>query len=345
MTWVASAAYHVQVAIVGAGVIGLAVARALAQAGKEVLLLDRAARIGSETSSRNSEVIHAGIYYPQSSLKAKFCVKGKELLYKYCASRSISHLQCGKLIVATHETQWKEDLPRLKQHAIANGVVDVELVSKEQVHELEPQVDCIGALWSPSTGVLDSHAFMLSLLADAENHSATLALNSKVESGSIGPDGIQLTVDGNHVACDVVVNSAGLWADQLARQIHTDTRWQPPRQYFCKGNYFRLQGFKAPFVHLVYPVPEATGGLGVHATIDWTGHGIKFGPDVEWLEEANPDSIDLTPNSALSDSFYHAIRKYWPGLPENALVPDYAGIRPKLYHPRLTLKPAYFAIM
>jgi L-2-hydroxyglutarate oxidase LhgO len=251
----------------------------------------------------------------------------------------------GKLIVAMHETKWKEDLPRLKQQAITNGVADVELFSKQKVHDLEPQVDCIGALWSPSTGVLDSHTLMLSLLADAKNHSAILALNSKVDSGSIGPDGIQLTVDGNHIAGDAVVNSAGLWAGQLARQIHTDTLWKPPTQYFCKGSYFRLQSFKAPFVHLVYPVLEAAGGLGVHATMDWTGHGIKFGPDVEWLEEANPDFIDLTPNSARSDSFHKAIRKYWPGLPDNALVPDYAGIRPKQYHPRMSPKPADFAIL
>jgi L-2-hydroxyglutarate oxidase LhgO len=344
-----SAAYHVDVAVIGAGVIGLAVARSLAQAGKEVLLLDRAARIGSETSSRNSEVIHAGLYYPPSSLKADFCVKGKQLLYEYCVSRNISHRQCGKLLVATHETQWKEDLPRLKQQAITNGVLDVKLFSREIVQEMEPQVDCIGALWSPSTGVLDSHSLMVSLLADAEHDSATLALNSEVQGGSIGPFGIQLSVDGTCIECDAVVNSAGLWADQVARQIHTnpDSSWQPPRQYFCKGNYFRLQGVKAPFQHLVYPIPEAAGGLGVHATLDWTGQGIKFGPDVEWLEEeAKPDDIDLKPNSARSDSFYSAVRIYWPGLPDDALVPDFAGIRPKLNHPRVThtSKPPDFVI-
>lgn len=283
-------------------------------------------------------MIHAGLYYPSSSFKARFCVQGRKLLYDYCKSRSITYKQCGKLLVATNEVQWKDDIPRLKQQASNNGVVDVELYTRDQVQELEPQIECFGALWSPSTGVLDSHSFMVSLLADAENQGATLALNSKVHSGSIGSDDdIHLNVDGTTIVCKAVVNSAGLWADQVAQQIHRNTRWKPPRQYFAKGNYFRLEGVKSPFRHLIYPMPDATGGLGVHATIEWAGQGIKFGPDVEWQDEdASPESIILTPNPARIDAFYHAIRKYWPELPDNSLVPDFAGLRPKLNHPSVT---------
>jgi len=343
---VASAAYHVEIAVVGAGVIGLAVARALAQTGKEVLLLDRASMIGSETSARNSEVIHAGLYYPPSSFKGTFCVRGKHLLYEYCESRHVSHNRCGKLVVATNETQWKQDLPRIKEQAVKNGVLDVELYSRTQVQDLEPQVDCSGALWSPSTGVLDSHSFMVSLLADAEQHGATLALNSEVNNASISSDGITLEVDGTIMSCDAVVNSAGLWADKVARMMHRDTVWQPPRQFFAKGNYFKLEGVKTPFQHLVYPMPEAAGGLGVHATIDWSGQSVKFGPDVEWLDsDVTPDSINLTPEATRGDSFYDAVRKYWPDLPDGALVPDYAGVRPKLSHPKApTDVPADFYI-
>ena len=376
MANVASAAHHVEVAVIGAGVIGLAVARVLAQAGKEVILLERASTIGSgacttpiafflqrtmrhnliilidypksETSSRNSEVIHAGLYYPPSSFKGRFCVRGKEMLYEYCRSRHVPHQRCGKIIVATQETQWSQDLPRLRDQAQANGVLDVEIYSREKVQALEPQVECLGGLYSPSTGVLDSHSFMVSLLADAEDDGANLALNSKVESGSVGPDGIELNVGDFSLVCDAVVNSAGLWADQVARRIHANTTWQPPKQYFCKGNYFHLQGVKTPFRHLVYPLPEAAGGLGVHATIDWSGQAVKFGPDVEWLDQdASPDTIDLTTNPARLESFYDAVRKYWPDLPDDALVPDYAGIRPKLHHPSVsqTGTPADFMIM
>jgi L-2-hydroxyglutarate oxidase LhgO len=336
MSVATAAAYHVQACVIGAGVIGIAVARALAQAGKEVLLLDRAPLIGSETSARNSEVIHAGLYYPPGSLKGRFCVRGKQLLYDYCESRHVSYKQCGKLVVATNEIQWTQHLPRIKEQAIANGAGDIELYSREHVQELEPQVECFGALWSPTTGVLDSHSFMVSLLADAEENGATLALNCKVENGSITPDGIiTLEVDGTIITCDVLVNSAGLWADEIARLIHSDKDgWQPPRQFYAKGNYFRLEGVKMPFHHLVYPMPEAAGGLGVHATIDWSGKSVKFGPDVEWFPpDATPDSLDLTPDPTRSEAFYAAIRKYWPDLPDDALVPDYAGIRPKLSHP------------
>lgn len=344
---VASAAFHVETCVIGAGVIGLAVARALAQQGREVLIVDRAPMIGSETSSRNSEVIHAGLYYPQSSFKGKFCVRGKQLLYDYCESRHTPYNNCGKLVVATNIEQWTEELPKMKQQAKSNGVQDVELYTREQVQEFEPQVECFGALWSPSTGVLDSHSFMVSLLADAEEHGATLALNSNVDDAFISSDGgISVEVDGALISCSALVNSAGLWADTIARMIHNDTKWQPPRQYFAKGNYFQLQGVKTPFQHLVYPVPEPAGGLGVHATIDWALQGVKFGPDVEWLPpDASPDSIDPTPDPLRCESFYAAIRKYWPVLPNDSLVPDYAGIRPKLSHPDVpTGVPADFYI-
>lgn len=337
----------IECAVVGAGVIGLAVARALAQAGKEVLILERASRIGSETSSRNSEVIHAGLYYPSTSLKAKFCVEGKQLLYDYCKSRHIPYNRCGKLIVATQESQ--DELPRLKRQALENGVLDVELISTAEVEAREPQIKgCYGALWSPSTGVLDSHTLMVNLLADCEARDATLVLNTPVEGGCINSDGtIQLTAGGMELTCDSVVNCAGLWADQVAREIHNPgnaTSWEPPRQYFAKGSYFRLTGVKPPFQHLVYPVPDAKGGLGVHATIDWSGQATKFGPDVEWLDpQIHPDDIDLTPDAVRMEGFYDAIRKYFPALPDDALVADYSGIRPKLQHPQLemTNKPAF----
>jgi len=356
------AAFQVEVAVVGAGVIGLAIARALAKNGKEVLILDRADAIGSETSSRNSEVIHAGLYYPEDSLKAKFCVEGKQLMYDYCESRHINYNKCGKLIVATQKQQLETQLPNLQQQAIRNGVSDVQMLTPEDVSVLEPSVKCFGALWSPSTGVLDSHSFMLSLLADAEDYGATLALHSSLQSststgreepehsqdaiindtGSAGGKGILLQLDDDtQLECQTVINSAGLWADLVARVIHRNNRsptnYIVPQQYYAKGNYFRLQGCKIPFQHLVYPLPEP-GGLGIHATIDWVGTSVKFGPDVEWIsaEVKDPTRIDLRPHPEQSDTFYKEIRKYWPDVSDGSLEPDYAGIRPKLDHPSLS---------
>ncbi|CAB9499404.1 L-2-hydroxyglutarate dehydrogenase, mitochondrial [Seminavis robusta] len=319
MAAVPSAAFQVEAAVIGAGVIGLAIARSLAMAGKEVIILDRAGTIGSETSSRNSEVIHAGLYYPQASLKARFCVEGKLALYEYCQSRSIPYQKCGKLIVATQKEQLETKILDLQQKAVQNGVLDTRiLTTKEDVQVLEPNIQAVGALWSPSTGVINSHSFMLSLLADAEDHGATLA---------------------------TVVNSAGLWAHQVAQSIHhynNHNCWSIPRQYFAKGNYFQLEGCnssKNPFTHLVYPIPEP-GGLGVHATMDWSGQSVKFGPDVEWIDvttTTEPDGIDLMPHPQRAQGFYEQIRKYWPDLPDNSLIPDYAGIRPKLHHPSLDI--------
>ncbi|KAI2507658.1 FAD dependent oxidoreductase [Fragilaria crotonensis] len=336
-----SATNRVEAVVIGAGVIGLAVARALALKGKEVIIVERASTIGSETSSRNSEVIHAGIYYPTSSRKAQFCVEGKKMLYELCHSHSIPVRRCGKLIIATQEQQFQTNLVQLKEQAIRNGVDDVRLLSSDDVSILEPEVTSVGgALYSPSTGVLDSHSFLQSLLADAEYHKATLLLRTGVERGSVPHDDdddqvITLQIDGMDLQCDTVINCAGLAADKIAANLHkSTTKWQPPRHYFAKGNYFRLQGTpKPPFQHLVYPVPEP-GGLGVHATIDWMGQSTKFGPDVQWIDPSvRLDDIDLSPDPSRSNGFYEQVRKYWPNLPDDSIVSDYAGLRPKLYHP------------
>lgn len=271
------------------------------------------------------------------------------MLYEYCSSRNIPYQNCGKLIVATQEDQLEQKLPELQQKANQNGVTDTKILSKEDVQVLEPSLQCVGALWSPSTGVVDSHSLMQCLLADAENHGATLALHSKLltsaedtpsNPASQAEEGILLPLEeeSSWLQCKTVVNSAGLWAHHVAQTIHQynsrDSSWAIPQQYFAKGNYFRLEGCPFPFRHLVYPVPEP-GGLGVHATIDWSGQSVKFGPDVEWADPSLefPDLIDLNPNPARAERFYEEIRKYWPDLPNQSLVPDYAGIRPKLHHP------------
>eukprot|EP00548_Thalassiothrix_antarctica_P000080 CAMPEP_0194140124 /NCGR_PEP_ID=MMETSP0152-20130528/9724_1 /TAXON_ID=1049557 /ORGANISM="Thalassiothrix antarctica, Strain L6-D1" /LENGTH=394 /DNA_ID=CAMNT_0038838257 /DNA_START=12 /DNA_END=1193 /DNA_ORIENTATION=+ len=342
-----SAAHRVHTAIIGAGAIGLSVARALAVSAsfdeKEILVIESQSTIGSETSSRNSEVIHAGIYYPKNSLKAQYCVRGKQLLYDYMKERDIPVRQCGKLIVATDSTtNSKERLLQLRQNAIDNGVNDIEILSNnDDIRALEPNVVGNAALYSPSTGVFDSHSYMTSLLVDAENSgTTTLALSTKVDGGSTADlrGYITLDVDGIELKCRNVVNCAGLNAHLIAQKLHTN--WLPPQQYYAKGNYFRLQGTKSPFSRLVYPLPDEAGGLGVHATVDWssTSSGTKFGPDVEWISPAikNPKDIDLTPSDEKLDLFYKDIRKYWPDLPDGSLVPDYAGIRPKLYHPSIS---------
>lgn len=319
----------------------------------------------TETSSRNSEVIHAGIYYPPSSLKSKLCVHGKELLYNFCNSRDIPHDRKGKLIVATNKSQFQFDLPKILDNAIRNGVDDVRLISDYDVkHHFESQVVCHGALFSPSTGVVDSHSLMVSLLADAENHGATLALNSKVDNISLTVDGkLGIEAEGMELVCESVVNCAGLKASDIAQMVFQSAQCTDlstnrkrnrnrnrngngngngnemnrqlldHRQYFAKGNYYRLQGQRTPFQHLVYPVPEK-GGLGVHATIDLAGN-TRFGPDVEWISQdvIDADEIDLSVDPNRSKCFYGEVRKYWPGLEDGSLVPDYCGIRPKLGHP------------
>jgi len=312
--------------VVGAGVVGLAVARELALAGREVLVLESAHTIGTGTSSRNSEVIHAGIYYPQGSDKARLCVQGRALLYDYCAQRGIKHRRCGKLIVATSSAQ-VEQLALIQDKARRNGVDDLQLLSQQQAQVLEPQLSCHAALLSPSTGIVDSHALMLSLQGDLENAGGVIAFNSPLAHVHIAQGAIELvTDDGTCLRTRALVNAAGLQAVALARSVKGLDARHVPGAFFAKGNYFTLAG-KAPFSHLVYPVPEAAG-LGVHLTLDLGGQA-KFGPDVQWV--AAPD--DLTVDARRGDAFYAEVRKYWPALQDGALQPGYAGIRPKISGP------------
>ena len=311
--------------VVGAGVVGLAVARALARAGREVVILEAEDAIGYHTSSRNSEVIHAGIYYPRDSLKARACLEGKHRLYEYCAARGVPHRRCGKLIVATDQSQLGE-LAALQSKAHANGVTDVAWMTREQAQSLEPALHCVAALHSPSTGIIDSHALMLALLGEAEAHGAMVAFRSRLERTVARADGFELHVAGaDPVRARVLVNSAGLRAPSVARSIEGYPASLAPRELYAKGNYYSLAG-RAPFTRLVYPVPEP-GGLGVHVTLDLAGQA-RFGPDVEWVERI---AYDVDPGRA--ERFYAAIRRYWPALPDGALAPGYAGIRPKTAGP------------
>ena len=318
---------NVECVVVGAGVIGLAVGRALALQGREVVILEAEDAIGTQTSSRNSEVIHAGIYYPQGSLKARSCVRGKELLYGYCVSHGVPHRRCGKLIVATDAAQLAE-LAAIQARAHANGVTDVVWFTREQALALEPELNCVAALYSPSTGTIDSHALMLGYLGDAEAAGAMLALQSPLERARVRDGTIELDVGGAEpmqLAARCVVNSAGLTAPSVARRIAGYAEKFAPRELYAKGNYYSLTR-KSPFSRLVYPVPEP-GGLGVHLTVDLGGQA-RFGPDVEWV-----DRIGYEVDPRRAERFYAAIRRYWPGLPDGALAPGYAGIRPKTAGP------------
>jgi len=315
---------RVDAIVVGAGVVGLAVARALAMSGREVVILEAEDAIGTHTSSRNSEVIHAGIYYPKGSLKAQSCVRGKELLYDYVHSHGVPHRRCGKLIVATDESQLAE-LEAIKAKAHANGVTDVQFIEKDKAMAWEPELRCVAALHSPSTGIIDSHALMLAYLGDAEAHGAMLALKSRLLGADVVPDGFVLHVEGETFKSSILVNSAGLRAPSVARTVEGYRAELAPREYYAKGNYYSLAR-KNPFSRLIYPVPEP-GGLGVHVTLDLGGQA-RFGPDVEWV-----DRIDYSVDPARADRFYAAIRRYWPGLPDGALLPGYAGIRPKTAGP------------
>ena len=312
--------------VIGAGVVGLAAARALAQAGREVLLLEAADAIGTATSSRNSEVIHAGIYYATGSFKARLCVQGRAQLYAYCAERGIGHQRCGKLIVAT-STQDEAKLQGIVQQAARNGVSDLQRLSRAQALALEPELECLAALLSPSTGIVDSHALMLSLLGDLEHAGGLLALNSPLDHGVCSAQGIRLvTRDGTELLAKRVVNAAGLWAQGLAQRFQgLDARFVPPIHY-AKGSYFSLSG-RAPFQRLIYPVPTPVG-LGVHLTLDLGGQA-RFGPDAQWVD--GPD--DLQVDAQRGEAFYAGVRKYWPGLKDAALAAAYAGIRPMVRGP------------
>ena len=318
---------RVDCVVVGAGVIGLAVARRLAQAGREVVVLEAAEGIGTVTSSRNSEVIHAGIYYKAASLMARMCVTGKKMLYQYCAEHGVPHKNCGKLIVATTPKE-AEKLQSIRAHAEANGVLDMQMLSGEAARALEPALNCDAALLSPSTGIIDSHAFMLALRGDAEAAGAALAFHTPLLRARAVAGKIELDAGGDApmtLECRLLVNSAGLNAPAVARGIDGMPLASIPRAYLAKGNYFSCSR-KAPFSHLIYPVPEP-GGLGVHLTLDMAGQA-RFGPDVEWV-----DNIDYAVDPARAARFYPAIRKYWPALPDGALMPSYSGMRPKIVPP------------
>jgi L-2-hydroxyglutarate oxidase LhgO len=324
----------VDAVVIGAGVVGLAVARALAIRGRETLILEAGAQFGTGTSSRNSEVVHAGIYYPQGSLKARLCVAGRELLYGFCEQYDVAHRRCGKLIVATSEAQIPE-LERIRSAAQANGV-SLALLGRDEAVGLETELLCVGALHSPLTGIIDSHGYMLALLGQSENRGATLVCNSRVTGMWPQPVGVLIGVNEEEpqLRARAVINCAGLYAPQVARSIDGFPADRIPTPYFAKGTYFGLAG-RSPFRHLVYPVPEH-GGLGVHLTLDLAGRA-RFGPDVQWVDEPN---YDVDPRRA--ERFYAAIREYWPALPDGALQPAYAGVRPKITGP--TQPPADFRI-
>jgi L-2-hydroxyglutarate oxidase LhgO len=323
-----AASGSVECVVVGGGIIGLAVARALAQAGREVLLLEKERWIGQDTSSRNSEVIHAGLYYPEGSLKARFCVEGRHKLYAYCAARDVPHKRIGKLVVAVSEDEIAT-LKRVIEHAQAAGVTDLEWLDAKDARALEPALSCVAAFHSPSTGIIDSHALMQAYQTDAENAGASVVLRAPVLTGRVTRDGFTLEIGGSEqmaLDCKLLVNSAGLYGPSLARRIAGIPPATIPPDYYCRGVYFTLAG-RAPFKRLVYPVPEHAG-LGVHLTLDMGG-AARFGPDTEWI-----DGIDYTVDARRGDKFYAAIRSYWPGIADGALQPGYAGIRPKISGPK-----------
>lgn len=314
--------------VIGAGVVGLAIARLFARSGRDVMVIDAAEGIGTGTSSRNSEVIHAGIYYPRGSLKAELCVQGKEMLYGYCADRDIPHQQLGKLIVA-HCAQEAAQLTDIAQRAAANGVHDMALLTGTQARAMEPALQCHAALFSPSTGIIDSHAFMLSLQGEAEHHGAQCVFHTPLLSAALRSNGgFDLNLGGAEpmtLSTSVLINAAGLHAPRLARHMQGLAHEYVPRDYLCKGSYFTLAA-RSPFSRLIYPVPSHAG-LGVHLTLDMGGQA-KFGPDTQWV-----DTEDYTLDASRADVFYDAVRRYWPGLADGALVPGYTGIRPKISGP------------
>ena len=319
---------EVEAVVVGAGVIGLAAARALALAGHEVIVLERAYTIGFETSSRNSEVIHGGLYYPKGSLKATSCVAGRERLYAYCAEHGVPYARLGKLIVATEEAELP-GVEKIEAAARANGVSNLEWLSAAEAQRLEPDLHCIAALLSPATGIIDSHALMLAYQGEAEAAGAVVAFRSPVLAGRVRAEGFELEVGGDEpttLRCHILVNAAGLHAPALARAIDGVPPASIPPAYFCRGVYFTLSG-RSPFRRLIYPVP-VPGGLGVHITLDLGGQA-RFGPDVEWIE-----GVDYAVDPRRGDAFYAAVRRYWPGLRDGALQPGYAGIRPKISGPK-----------
>jgi L-2-hydroxyglutarate oxidase LhgO len=316
---------RVDVVVVGAGVVGLAVARELAARGRETLILEAAPRCGAGASSRNSEVIHAGLYYPPGSLKARLCVAGRERLYGFCAARAIPHRRCGKLVVAA-DTSELAPLGALEANARANGV-ETELLERVAALALEPQLSCAAALHSPLTGIVDTQAYLLALLADAERHGATLVCRSTVTRLVLEDRAVRIGINETEPALSarLLVNCAGAHAPALAHLMEGFPAQHIPPAYFAKGCYFTLRG-RAPFQRLIYPLPEH-GGIGIHLTLDVAG-AARFGPDIEWVEEC-----DYRVDPTRGAGFYAAIRRYWPGLADGALQPGYAGIRPKIAGP------------
>ncbi len=318
---------EVECIVVGAGVVGLAIARRLAMDGREVLVLESADGIGTETSSRNSEVIHGGLYYPRDQLKTQFCVAGRKALYAYCEERAIAHRRIGKLIVATNEGEIAF-LRRIEDQAKANGVEDIRRVETDEARRLEPEVNCVAALMSPSTGIIDSHALVLSLQGDATAHGANFSFRTPALGAIATESGFVVDAGGKEayrLACQILVNAAGLSAQSFAASVEGLPKQTIPRLYPAKGNYFTMSG-RSPFGHLIYPVP-VPGSLGIHVTLDLAGQ-VRFGPDVEWVE-----SIDYKVDPACVARFYSDIRRYYRGLADGALIPGYSGIRPKLAGP------------
>ena len=325
--------FSTEAVVIGAGAVGLAVARALALAGREVVILEKNAHFGMETSARNSEVIHAGIYYPRGSLKAALCVAGRERLYDFCRSHGVGHKRLGKLIVAGHRAQ-EDDLVALANHAAANGVDDLKFLGKTEIQALEPELSAAAALFSPSTGIIDSHAYMTAVLGEAEAAGASLVREAEVSTIARQRDGYGLMVRNKNetvrLQTRLLVNSAGLWAPGIARRIESlEPRFAPPT-FLAKGNYASLT-VKSPFQRLVYPVPEP-GGLGVHLTLDMSG-AARFGPNVEWLKTDDPAKIDYAVAADLPARFAPLIAAYWPAVRADMLAPAYSGVRPKIGGP------------
>ncbi|MER9653438.1 NAD(P)/FAD-dependent oxidoreductase [Mesorhizobium sp. M0152] len=321
--------HDIDCVIAGAGVVGLAIARALAQLGRAVVVVEQAGSVGTGTSSRNSEVIHAGVYYAPGSLKARLCVEGRERLYAYCRKHNVAHARTGKLIVAVEPGQL-DRLRAIQDNARSCGVGDLELLSRGEAESLEPALQCAGALLSPSTGIVDSHALMLSLRGDAEAAGASFAFLTTVAGAAVETDGIRIDTQDTEgetyaLQAGAFINAAGLDAQSVARRIEGFPQDLVPPLWLARGNYFALSS-RSPFSRLIYPVP-VHGGLGVHLTLDLAG-SARFGPDVEWVE-----SVDYTVDPGRSAAFYAAIRRYWPDLGDGALLPAYAGIRPKLSGP------------
>ncbi|HWA01176.1 MAG TPA: NAD(P)/FAD-dependent oxidoreductase [Caulobacterales bacterium] len=319
--------YDIECVVIGAGVVGLACAKALAESGREVIVLEGAAGVGTGISSRNSEVIHAGIYYPTGSLKHLMCLEGRRLLYPYLAARGVAHKKCGKLIVAVDAAE-EPKIGGLHKRALENDVENVTLISGAEAKALEPNLNAVAAMVSPETGIVDSHGLMLALVGDIESAGGALAFNTPMHGGEVLADGRFLVRAGEDVLrCRVLVNAAGLDATRIANSIEGLAPRAVPKLTLAKGNYFGCAG-KPAFSRLIYPAP-VDGGLGVHLTVDLAGR-MRFGPDVEWLAENDPAKVNYEVNPARAESFYAAIRRYWPALADNALTPDYSGCRPKL---------------